>query len=64
MDVGSRFLFWAKDRIVMFNFMAINIGMYSYQYFVSQGSDTSRRVVYTYIAHGLTIDAYTTRHRG
>lgn len=48
----------------MFNFMAINIGMYSYQYFVSQGSDTSRLVVYTYTAHGLTIDAYTTHHSG
>lgn len=64
MDVGSRFLFWAKDLVVMFNFMAINIGMYSYQYFVSQGSDTSRLVVYTYTAHGLTIDAYTTHHSG
>jgi hypothetical protein len=48
----------------MFNFMAINIGMYSYQYFVSQGSGTSPRIVYTYTAHGLTTDAYTTRHRG
>lgn len=64
MHVGSRFLFWAKDRVVMFNFMATNIGMYSYQYFVSQGSDTSRRIVYTYTAHRLTTDAYTIRHRG
>jgi hypothetical protein len=42
--------------------MAINIGMYSYQYFLSQGSATSRRIVYTHTAHGLTTDAYITRH--
>ena len=64
MDVGSRFLFWAKDLVVMFNLMAINIGMYSYQYPVIQGSATSRRIVYTYTAHGLTTDAYITHHSG